>query len=52
VEAIGWYHLLRPVLAQFVAAFDNPTNKENKEFLGKACHCEGVGVARVILADG
>ncbi|KIJ90907.1 hypothetical protein K443DRAFT_14849 [Laccaria amethystina LaAM-08-1] len=23
---------------RFVAAFDNLTNKENKEFLGKACH--------------
>ncbi|EDR02948.1 uncharacterized protein LACBIDRAFT_295349 [Laccaria bicolor S238N-H82] len=43
VEAIGWYHLLRPVLAQFVAAFDNPTSRENKEFWGKVCHREGGG---------
>ena len=43
VEAVGWYHLLRPVLAQFVAAFDNPNSKENKEFWGKVCHRDGGG---------
>ena len=30
--------MLCPVLAQFVAAFDNPTTEENKEFWGKVCH--------------
>jgi hypothetical protein len=43
VEAIGWYHLLRPVLAQFVAAFASPASQENKEFWGKVCHPKGGG---------
>ncbi|EDR13029.1 uncharacterized protein LACBIDRAFT_322430 [Laccaria bicolor S238N-H82] len=43
VEATGWCHLLRPIMAQFVAAFDNPASEENKEFWGKVCHREGGG---------
>ncbi|EDR13031.1 uncharacterized protein LACBIDRAFT_308433 [Laccaria bicolor S238N-H82] len=43
VEAVGWYHLLRPVLAQFVSAFDDRKSKENKEFWGKVCHRDGGG---------
>jgi hypothetical protein len=49
VEAIGWYHLLRPVLAQFVAAFDKPTSKENKVFWGKVCHRDGGGSGPTFL---
>ena len=41
--SIGWYHLLRPVLAEFVAAFDSPTTEENKTFWGKVCHRKGGG---------
>ena len=38
-----WNHLLRPVLAEFVAAFDSPTTEENKTFWGKVCHRKGGG---------
>ena len=34
-EAIGWYHLLRPVSGHFVAACDSPLGEENKEFWGR-----------------
>ncbi|KAJ7784943.1 hypothetical protein DFH07DRAFT_948021 [Mycena maculata] len=35
IETIAWYHLLRPVLARFVAVFDAPENEESLEFWGK-----------------
>ncbi|EDR02943.1 uncharacterized protein LACBIDRAFT_331964 [Laccaria bicolor S238N-H82] len=33
----------------FVAVFDNPTSKENKEFWGKVCHREGGGSSLTYL---
>ncbi|KAJ6582684.1 hypothetical protein DFH09DRAFT_1360469 [Mycena vulgaris] len=36
VETIAWYHLLRPVIARIVAAFDAPDSEENREFWGKS----------------
>ncbi|KAJ7105164.1 hypothetical protein C8R44DRAFT_806753 [Mycena epipterygia] len=41
IETIAWYHLLRPVLARFVAAFDTPESEENVDFWGKIAHYEG-----------
>ncbi|KAJ6467566.1 hypothetical protein C8R47DRAFT_949181, partial [Mycena vitilis] len=35
VEAIAWYHLLRPVIARFVVAFDAPDSKANVDFWSK-----------------
>ncbi|KAJ7208212.1 hypothetical protein GGX14DRAFT_454167, partial [Mycena pura] len=29
---VAWYHLLHPVLARFVGAFDDPESAENREF--------------------
>ncbi|KAJ7891664.1 hypothetical protein B0H14DRAFT_1059744 [Mycena olivaceomarginata] len=31
---VAWYHLLHPVLARFVGAFDDPESAENREFWG------------------
>ncbi|KAJ7059451.1 hypothetical protein C8F01DRAFT_1144704 [Mycena amicta] len=42
VETIAWYHLLRPVIAHFVAAFD-PSERgkpEHKEFWRRVAHQE------------
>ncbi|KAJ7809760.1 hypothetical protein B0H13DRAFT_2258847 [Mycena leptocephala] len=36
LETIAWYHLLRPVLVRFVAAFDSPESAENVDF-GAGC---------------
>ncbi|KAJ7835491.1 hypothetical protein B0H13DRAFT_2240072 [Mycena leptocephala] len=32
LEISAWYHLLRPVIARFVAAFDKPTSPANVDF--------------------
>ncbi|KAJ7618661.1 hypothetical protein FB45DRAFT_170149, partial [Roridomyces roridus] len=32
IETTAWYHLLRPIISRFVAAFDDPTNQENANF--------------------
>lgn len=32
IETIAWYYLLRPVIARFVAALDDPTSAENMDF--------------------
>jgi hypothetical protein len=32
LETIAWYHLLRPVIARFVAAFNVPDSIENVAF--------------------
>ncbi|KAJ7079896.1 hypothetical protein C8R44DRAFT_895574 [Mycena epipterygia] len=32
LETIAWYHLLRPVIARFIAAFDKPTSPYNVDF--------------------
>ncbi|KAJ7687866.1 hypothetical protein B0H17DRAFT_1300033 [Mycena rosella] len=34
LPAVAWYHLLHPVLARFVGAFDDPEGMENREFWG------------------
>ncbi|KAF7346821.1 hypothetical protein MSAN_01821200 [Mycena sanguinolenta] len=38
VETIAWYHLLRPVIARFVNAFDAPESEENITFWRKIVH--------------
>ncbi|KAF7291754.1 CBM1 domain-containing protein [Mycena chlorophos] len=38
IETIAWYHLLRPVLARFVQAFDNPGSKANVDFWERVVH--------------
>jgi len=43
LQTIAWYHLLRPVVARFVQAFDAPNAQENLDFWQKVCHYEGGG---------
>ncbi|KAJ7673662.1 hypothetical protein DFH06DRAFT_908669, partial [Mycena polygramma] len=38
VETIAWYHLLRPVIARFVAAYDAPDGAKNVDFWSKVVH--------------
>ena len=38
-----WYHLLRPIISRFVAAYDNPNAPENLDFWGKVAHQTGGG---------
>ncbi|KAJ7055487.1 hypothetical protein C8F01DRAFT_1373452 [Mycena amicta] len=38
VETIAWYHLLRPVISRFVAAFDAPASAENVDFWQRVAH--------------
>ncbi|KAJ7769339.1 hypothetical protein B0H16DRAFT_1452540 [Mycena metata] len=38
LETIAWYHLLRPVIARFVAAFDKPTSPYNVDFWQRVAH--------------
>ncbi|KAK7017744.1 hypothetical protein R3P38DRAFT_3560173 [Favolaschia claudopus] len=40
VEAIAWYHLLRPVLVRFVRAFEEPEGAENVEFWAKVVNSD------------
>ncbi|KAJ6582356.1 hypothetical protein B0H19DRAFT_1061773 [Mycena capillaripes] len=42
LEAIAWYHLLRPVIARFVAAFDAPKSAANVDFWQKVAHYENM----------
>lgn len=41
LETIAWYHLLRPVLARFVTAFDAPDSVDNNKFWRKVVHHHG-----------
>ncbi|KAJ6529636.1 hypothetical protein B0H19DRAFT_1274032 [Mycena capillaripes] len=43
VETIAWYHLLRPVIARFVAAFDTPNSPDNVDFWQKVAHYHSGG---------
>ncbi|KAJ6582362.1 hypothetical protein B0H19DRAFT_526945 [Mycena capillaripes] len=43
LETIAWYHLLRPVIARFVAAFDAPESTANVDFWQKVAHYENMG---------
>jgi hypothetical protein len=38
IQTIAWYHLLRPVITRFVAAFDAPASGENLEFWCEVAH--------------
>ncbi|KAJ7153960.1 hypothetical protein C8R43DRAFT_1235343 [Mycena crocata] len=43
VQTTAWYHLLRPVIARFVGAFDAPDALANKEFWGRIARFEHCG---------
>ncbi|KAJ6527170.1 hypothetical protein B0H19DRAFT_1335249 [Mycena capillaripes] len=38
IETTAWYHLLLPVIARFVAAFDAPSSPENVDFWQRIAH--------------
>ncbi|KAJ7097155.1 hypothetical protein B0H15DRAFT_928532 [Mycena belliarum] len=46
LETIAWYHLLRPVIARFVAAFDAPTSAANVDFWQRVAHYTPGGSGR------
>jgi hypothetical protein len=43
LQAIAWYHLLHPIISQFVKAFDAPHAEENINFWGLVAHRQGGG---------
>ncbi|KAJ7251125.1 hypothetical protein B0H12DRAFT_1324114 [Mycena haematopus] len=43
LETIAWYHLLRPVITRFIAAFDKPTSPYNVDFWQRVAHYEPGG---------
>ncbi|KAJ7346390.1 hypothetical protein DFH08DRAFT_1081168 [Mycena albidolilacea] len=38
LETTAWYHLLRPIMSRFVAAFDDPTSAANVDFWQRIAH--------------
>ncbi|KAJ7762050.1 hypothetical protein DFH07DRAFT_903245 [Mycena maculata] len=46
IETTAWYHLLRPVITRFVAAFDAPTSPANVDFWQCVAHYEPGGSGR------
>ncbi|KAJ7124233.1 hypothetical protein C8R44DRAFT_783206 [Mycena epipterygia] len=43
IETIAWYHLLRPVISRFVAAFDAPESPDNVDFWQRIAHHISMG---------
>ncbi|KAJ7749806.1 hypothetical protein DFH07DRAFT_828430 [Mycena maculata] len=43
IQTVAWYHLLRPVISRFVAAFDAPTSRENVDFWQRVVNYERMG---------
>jgi hypothetical protein len=43
IETVAWYHLLLPVIARFVAAFDDPNGEANLDFWNRVVHLESMG---------
>ncbi|KAJ7800083.1 hypothetical protein B0H14DRAFT_3786631 [Mycena olivaceomarginata] len=46
LETTAWYHLLRPVLTRFVAAFDDPMSVMNVDFWQRVAHYQPGGSGR------
>ncbi|KAH7926767.1 hypothetical protein BV22DRAFT_1194100 [Leucogyrophana mollusca] len=43
IQTLAWYHLLHPIISQFVTSFDRPDSPENIDFWNKVAHFEGGG---------
>ncbi|KAJ7212612.1 hypothetical protein GGX14DRAFT_564364 [Mycena pura] len=43
IETTAWYHLLRPVISRFIAAFDKPASPYNVDFWQRVAHYEPGG---------
>lgn len=50
LQTIAWYHLLQPIISQFVQAFDAPHDAENLEFWNLVAHYEGGGSGPTYLS--
>ncbi|KAG2148746.1 uncharacterized protein EDB93DRAFT_1144715 [Suillus bovinus] len=50
IETIAWYHLLRPIISRFIAAFEAPSSPENLDFWSKVAHYEGGGSGPTYLS--
>ncbi|KAJ6569351.1 hypothetical protein B0H19DRAFT_1256995 [Mycena capillaripes] len=46
LETTAWYHLLRPVITRFIAAFDDPSNPANVDFWQRIAHYTPGGSGR------
>ncbi|KAF7368454.1 hypothetical protein MVEN_00168500 [Mycena venus] len=46
IESIAWYHLLRPVITRFIAAFDDPASTDNVDFWQRVAHYQPGGSGR------
>ncbi|KAJ7621048.1 hypothetical protein FB45DRAFT_1062089 [Roridomyces roridus] len=46
IETTAWYHLLRPVIGRFVAAFDEPNHPGNVDFWQRVAHYQPGGSGR------
>lgn len=51
LHTTAWYHLLRPVLKRFVAAFDDPHSQENSDFWNRIATQENL-MSGVTLLSG
>lgn len=50
IQTVAWYHLLRPIVSRFVAAYDSPTSVENLDFWNKVAHFSGGGSGPTFLS--
>jgi len=50
VQTTAWYHLLVPIISQFVKAFDYPDGKENVDFWQRVAHYHGGGSGPTYLS--
>ncbi|KAJ6569372.1 hypothetical protein B0H19DRAFT_1209371 [Mycena capillaripes] len=46
LETTAWYHLLRPIITRFIAAFDDPSNPANVDFWQRIAHYTPGGSGR------
>ncbi|KAI3608832.1 hypothetical protein WG66_003863 [Moniliophthora roreri] len=49
-ETTQWYHLLRPVLSRFIAAFDDPYGRKNLDFWRRVAHYRSEGCGQTFLS--
>ena len=49
-QTTAWYRLLRPILSEFVEAFDKPNSRKNRKFWSKVAHYETFGSGSTSLS--
>jgi len=50
LQTIAWYHLLKPVISNFVRAFEDPEGAENLDFWNQVCSSQPRGSGASYLA--